>query len=212
MKSLFKKHLVLIIIFSVLIFITLILFIVALSLKDTTEVEIRIAPSSATVTIDGKEYQNGTFRISSGNHQVKIEKAGFEAKEFSFNTAETTKVYSYLIETDGSYNWYLNHQDDALLLTSIGDYESHLKSASYAKKYPISTILPIIYANYDEAYNYTEYRIDGGEFPGCNSDFCIKITDTTGGNYDAAIQKLKETNFNPGDYQIIYEYTPIEEL
>lgn len=212
MKSFIKSHPLLVIVFSVLIFITGVLFITALSLKDTSEIELRIAPSSATVTIDGKPYENGTFRISTGVHTIKIEKSGFTTKEYTFDTTKTDKIYDYLLENDGGYTWYLNHKEDALLLTSIGDYLTTLESTKYTSEYPVSTVLPIIYAHYDEDYNYTEYRIDGGSFTGCDTDFCIKVTDTTGGNLDAAKQKIRDAGYNPDDYQILYELTPIQSL
>ena len=54
--------------------------------------------------------------------------------------------------------------------------------------------------------------IDGGMFDGCEGTFCLKITDTTGGNYERAIQMIKEKGFNPDDYEIIYENKPITPL
>lgn len=212
MKKFIKKYPILTLVFITLILITSILFITALSLKDTTEIEIRVAPSSATILIDGKTYQNGKFRISTGSHSVEIKKDGFTTKNFTFDTSSSDKLYSYILEEDGGYSWYLNHKEDALLLTSIGDYESKLEAANYNSKYPIMASLPVIYANYDDNYHYTEYRIDGGSFTGCNTDFCLKITDTTGGNYESAIQKIKDLGFNPEDYTILYEYTPIQNL
>ena len=177
---------------------------------NTTEIEIAVAPASATILIDNKTYQNGNVRIPSGKHSVKIEKEGFNTNEFTFDTENTNKLYAYILEKDNGYTWYLNHQEDDILLAKIGSYLSSIEAANYQNKYPISLSLPIIYANYDKDYNYTEYRIDGGSFDACNSDFCIKITDTTGGNYEAALQKIRDAGFNPEDYQILYEYKPIE--
>lgn len=212
MKNFIKKYPLLFAIFSILITITVALVIVVVSLKNTAEIEIRIAPLSATVLIDNKPYENGNFHISSGEHQVKISKDGFTTKEYSFNTDTTNKLYDYLLESNGSYDWYLTHEEDALLLTSIGDYESKLISETYNSKHPIINKLPIIYANYDADYNYTEYRIDGGSFTNCETDFCLKITDTTGGNYENAKQMIKDAGFNPDDFQILYEFTPIQAL
>lgn len=210
MKAFIKKYPFLVISLTIGTIVAIVLFVTALSLKDTTEIEIRVAPISATILIDGKSYQNGTFRIPSGTHNIKIEKPGFTTKEFVFDTNTSDKLYTYLVETDGGYNWYLSHKEDSLLLTSIGDYESNINSENYTKKYPVVQILPIIYANYDKEYNYTEYRIDGGSFSDCKTDFCLKITDTTGGNYSSALQKIKDGGFNPDDYQILYEYKPIK--
>ena len=212
MKNLLRKHPFICLSFGGLLILTIILFVTALSIKNTTEIELRIAPISATVLIDGKPYQNGKFRIESGEHQLHIEKTGFNTKDYSFNTDTTTKIFDYLTETNGGFSWYLDHEEDAILLTSIGDYKSSLLANSYNSKNPIISALPIIYAHYDQNYNYTEYRIDGGTFTDCDSDFCLKITDTTGGNLENAKDKIREAGFNPDDYQILYEYKPIQEL
>ena len=188
------------------------LIVMAIQYNQTTEVEILIAPASATTLVDGKEYKNGTYRLSNGEHIIKITKENFTPKEFNFNTKDTKKVYAYLIETDGSMNWYLNHEDDALILTQIGSYEADIEEAKYAEENPIIDKFPIVYANYDENLNYTEYRIDAGSFEKCKSDFCIKVTDTTGNNLDAAKKLLKENDIDPEKYEILYEYTPIQEL
>lgn len=97
--------------------------------------------------------------------------------------------------------------------TQLTDSQAAYEEAkTYSEAHPIMAGLPIIYAHYDANYNYTEFRIDGGEFSGCKTNFCLKITDTTGGNYDAALEKIRESGFNPEDFQILYEYTPIKEL
>lgn len=197
-----------------LIVITIIIVSVAaiFSLIITREVEIKIAPLSATTTIDGKVYQNGKHRLFIGTHHVKIEKSGFETKEFDFDPASSSKLYAFILENGGAYDWYLTHSEDSTLLTQIGSYNNTIEAQEYTSKNQIINSLPIIYANYDKDYNYTEYRIDGGSFDGCDTDFCLKITDTTGGNLDAAKQKIKDAGFNPDSYQILYEYKPIQNL
>ena len=109
-------------------------------------------------------------------------------------------------------DWYLSHEEDQMILNTIGGEQAVRESQEYSKNYPISTILPIIYADYDKEWNYTEYRIDGGDFDECSKDFCVKITDVTGGNEDAAMQKIRDSGFNPDDYEVIYSYEPMTPL
>ncbi len=79
----------------------------------------------------------------------------------------------------------------------------------YREQYPIVSLLPISVVEVDkETYTMKEYRIDVGEFTDCKTDFCLKITDMTGGNQAAAHDKLRENGYNPDDYEIIYEYKP----
>ena len=76
-SSLVKKYPLVVAGLVFLIFFTIILVISAFNIHDTAEVEILVAPASATVKIDDKVYDNGTFRIPVGEHSVYIEKEGF---------------------------------------------------------------------------------------------------------------------------------------
>ena len=209
-----EKNLVLI---SIITFLTISILAVAYaifhSFKSST-LEILVAPESATITLNDKEIKNGIYHLYPGDYEIIIKKENFESKTFNIKLEknETKKLYTYLLEKDGSYSWYINNRSDALLLNKIGAYESSISSSSYLESYPISKVLPIIYASYDESYNYTEFRIDGGFFDECEKNFCLKISDTTGGNYEAALEKIREKNFNPSDYKIIYVETPIVPL
>lgn len=107
---------------------------------------------------------------------------------------------------------FINRPSNQSSVELTDSQKAYEEAKSYSNNHPIIEKLPIIYANYDAQYNYTEYRIDGGEFEGCKTNFCLKITDTTGGNYEAALNKIREAGFNPNDFQILYEYQPIEKL
>ena len=182
--------------------------------RKSATLEILVAPTSARIVINDKDYQNGTYKFEPGNMVATISKAGFTTKTVNFvlNEHQVTKLYVYLLEEGGGYDWYLEHAEDAKILSKIGDTEADYKSEQYRKKYPVSTVLPIVYANYDKEWNYTEYRIDGGQFDGCKTDFCIKITDVTGGNYENAIEQIENKGYSLDDYQILYEQKPITPL
>lgn len=209
MKKYFQKYPILTIGLLILALITIGLVITAIYFQNNAQVEILYTPTSAKLTIDGKEYQNGTFNLPRGELQVTIEKDGFKTKSFTFNSNINSKLYTYLEQNDGSYSWYTSHPEDSTILTTIGDFLADQTADIYNKENPIVSKLPIIYANYDENYNYTEFRIDGGSFNDCESDFCLKVTDTTGNNLEHAKELIREAGFNPDNYQILYEYTPI---
>ncbi|MDQ5951424.1 MAG: hypothetical protein QG639_705, partial [Patescibacteria group bacterium] len=50
------------------------------------KIELRYAPSIATVTIDDKEYKNGTVYLKQGKHIFKAELEGFKTESFDFDT------------------------------------------------------------------------------------------------------------------------------
>lgn len=110
---------------------------------------------------------------------------------------------------------------------SLGDYKVSFTTKIYSfdaakvnrtqnfkqfNHYPIYHDLPLIYAKYDQNYNYTEFRIDAGKFKKCQRNFCLKVTDTTGNNLENAKQLLREKSYDPSDYEIIYKYKPIQAL
>ena len=187
---------------------------IILDYKRTAKLDILVAPLSAEILVDGEKYENGVHEFEPGEVRVMISKEGFIAKEMNveLKANETVKLYTYLMPVDGSLDWYLNHEEDQMILNSIGDAKANEDSKIYTIDNPIVEVLPIIYANYDEDWNYTEFRVDGGEFDECDEDFCLKITDTTGGNYDFALSLVREKGFELSDYEIIYEYKPIVPL
>lgn len=182
--------------------------------RKSATLDILVAPSSATIKINDQKYENGTYRFEPTTLSYEISKEGFSTKSgtLELKDGETVKLYMYLIPENGSLDWYLKHEDDQMILNSIGDAEAHRDSTAYLLANPVIQALPIIYANYDENWDYTEFRVDGGTFENCTKDFCLKITDTTGGNYENAVKKIREAGFDPQNYEIIYEYKPIVEL
>ncbi len=211
-----KQRRILVIIISIIFALLLIGAIIAaiINSKYSATLDLLVAPRDATILIDGKPYKNGQYNFEPGEITVNISMDGFtsEEQQLTLKAGETTKYYTYLIPTDGSLDWYLEHEDDMMLMNTIGDANAALDSNEYLEENPIVEVLPIIYANYDKDYNYTEFRVDGGKFDNCKESFCLKITDTTGGNREHALELIREKGFNPDDYEIIYEYDPIKPL
>ena len=85
------------------------------------------------------------------------------------------------------------------------NFDPRAASESYTEKYPIIKDLPIVVAEYDAEYNYTEYRIDGGKDSLCSENFCLYVTDYTGAGLDAARQTIKDKGYNPDDFEIHYD-------
>ena len=187
---------------------------VIINAKYSATLDILVAPSMAKVKVNGKEYKNGTYRMEPGELTAEIVMEGFESKTIPVNlvAGNTTKLYTYLLPADGSYEWYLEHPEEQMLLNTIGDARAAEEGRVYAAANPIVEVLPIVVAKYDEKWNYTEYRVDGGDFDECEKEFCLRITDTTGGNYEAALASIREKGFKPEDYEIIYQYKPIVPL
>lgn len=68
---------------------------------------------------------------------------------------------------------------------------------------PVFTVLPIEMSYYNDDYSvYTSYSIETRIED--KKQVIIVINDNTGGNYEAALKKLRESNINPDNYKIEY--------
>ncbi len=204
-----------IIVFIAIVAISIIFFII--DSQKTATLHTIIAPSFAKMNIDGKTYPiNKDIRFKPGEYTVTIIANDFETQERKLNLQEhqTTTLALYLNPEEGDpFNWYETHDEEYSYYLSAANYLANESAANYAAKYPIVTAIPFTVVEVDPVtYDWTEYSVTGGNFDGCKTDFCVKITDTTGGNREKALQKIREKGFNPDDYQILYEYTPIEPL
>lgn len=202
---------------AILAFIAVVIWIIVLFFQDlgrSATLDILIAPSSAKVEINNQIYKTKkTYRFEPGEYVAEISAEGFQTKEenIALQAGETTKLYIYLIPEDGDMSWYAKHPEEDMILTSIGSWAAQDKSSTYLEAHPIANILPIEVVEVDpKTYDWTEYRIDGGQFAECKSDFCLKITDSTGGNRKNALEKIRAKGYQPEDYEIIYEYTPVK--
>lgn len=215
-----KRNVQIAIIGTIVAFIVLVIAAIILFIQDTKRtatLEITVAPSFAKVEIDGKTYKtSGVERLEPGHYSVKVSADDFTPKEteIDLTNGETTQLMLALMPTDGSMQWYIDHPSEMMILNTIGDAEALKTANNYHELYPISKALPIIVVEVDKTtYAWTEYRIDGGTFEGCkNKDFCVKITDSTGGNKDTAYAKIRASGYNPDDYEVIYEYVPVQPL
>lgn len=214
------KRVKLITIIASLILIVFVIAIVVITIansRKTATLETKIVPLSATITIQEKKYRpNQNYKFEPGEMTATISAEGYQSKEVPLNLkdGETTTLAVALYAADGTYSTYcqsITYDKECQLFEEIMQIQSTQAAAEYAAQYPVSTMLPLNVVEVDPTtYDWTEYRIDCGYFEECkNPDFCIKITDTTGGNREKALQKIRDGGFNPNDYEIIYEYVPV---
>ncbi len=72
------------------------------------------------------------------------------------------------------------------------------------KEYPLATSLPIDIEYYVNGHGeYVHYTITN-QFNE-SDDYTVLITDYTGGNYEPALERIRNLGFNPDDYEIEYK-------
>lgn len=207
-----RLHLSQIVIVSIVIITVIAAIITVFLLSDShndSSIEILVAPESARIQVGNKTYKNGQHKLPSGSYHVVISKDGFITQELDIELIQgkTTRLLACLNEENGSYDWYNSNADDRQLCTSIGDQEAEEIQNQLLEEYPISTIIPIRVIEYD-GVTYTNFRIDINQSENCHTEFCLQITDFTGGNEQRAYDVILEKGYNPSDYEIIYTFDP----
>ena len=180
---------------------------------DKTLISVNVAPTQATITIDGQEYHNGTYEFAPGQYQANIAADGFESKTLDFNveSSKTTPISTYLVNKKEGMDYYENSAADLQVLGSLSEPEAQEFMQRYNKKLTIRDYLPI-----DATYNAGPMRgetkndlqpqtiTDGSTDSRCSKAFCLKVT---GRNIDQ--QTISDTisnlGYNINDYEVIYD-------
>lgn len=183
----------------------------------TATVSINVAPEQATITLNGREYENSqSYDLLPGNYHVRISMDGMQAKEYdiTLDTNDFARIWTYLVDASGGFNYYLSHPQDFNILTEVAaddDQAAQDFITEYHQKISFQDLLPIDYDAYTDDYAYyTQYHIYYDyDNDNCPKILCLIIEDNTGGNEQAAKDKIKELGYNPDDYNLDYQYTPI---
>lgn len=185
--------------------------------QQTASIDIQVTPIDATISINGKNYENLTsHNMLPGDYHVVISMDGMQEKELDFTLEKDGfyKLQAYLLDENGGFDYYLNHPGDELILSEIADDK---KSKEFVKKYEKATSilneLPIEYDSYtpDFAF-YTQFKIAYSDKEDCPKVACLDVIDSTGNSEEAAIQLIRDKGFNPDDYEITYIYKPLESI
>jgi hypothetical protein len=175
-------------------------------------VDVLVSPTTATVKIGEKTYENGRHDLAPGNYHVEISLEEFNTytDDITINPGDNYELYITLDKTVDSAQWYAERPDEDRLYTSISDKNYEKDSRTFAKNNPVVDILPYHCTKYENNYaTYIEYRIDY-KISDDGQNAILLIKDITGDNKKRALQYIREHGHNPDDYQIEYSYTPRE--
>lgn len=181
--------------------------------QKSATIQIIVAPTTATVKIDGHQFKTeDTVHYYPGNFTAEISATGFTSQTLDLELVADQEAHLYIAlePTADNADYYEQHLIDANRRQAVYDASYQLGSDEYATKYPIVTILPYSYSAEDQFGDPIGYRIDYGKFDNCISDFCLQITGYLKSNLEEAKNYIKSKGFNPDDYQILFNYTPIE--
>ena len=167
-------------------------------------ISVFVTPVNAKITIDGEEFKNGEYRISSGKKKVSISADGFESidEEIDVKSWHSFRLHRYLKPSDGDYSRYLKSSDSYSILNSLSDLDKEAKDflSKSNQKMTISDILPIVET--DEGVFYRVYLDEGNS--NCLEFFCLKI-ETNADSLDGLKHLVSSYGYNLDDYSYYKE-------
>ena len=176
---------------------------------------IYVAPSDATISIDGQEYTNGVYRFYPGTITAEIRRDGFEPKTqtLELQNGRVTELFTYLTEEGGNFNWYVSHDEDLSILRQISsddasllfleDYDQKLAKAEQIKNAPD---LPYTAQDSDGNIISVVYAERGNYCPYSSVKPCVIITKKIGdASYNLGLDLLREHGYDPDYFNIIYQ-------
>ncbi len=174
----------------------------------TVSIDIYVAPSDAIIELNGKKYDNfASYNLMPGEYHVSISMDGMKTKEYDLALENDgfARIWEYLVDDDGSLNYYLENPDEISILTKFSDDEEVKKVIEYYDKVvSIRDALPLEYYDRSDPDNSVGVFVEEDMNECVDKILCLVIY---GGekNRDIALGLIKEAGYNPDDYGIRFE-------
>ena len=198
-----KRTFLLGLIFVPIVVVLVIVVILTTLLAKNAELILLVAPSTATLKIDGHKVASGSIKLRAGSHTLVISGEGFEEKQIDFEIAkhETKSINAYA-GNDNNFEYYLKHDTEIDRLALVADEEAIKFINNYRKSKTILELLPIVVA---KEYGTKSSTLSRGDV--CERSYCLKITDDNADLRKEMEAKIVELGYDPENYEIIYERT-----
>lgn len=193
MQNIDKRKKTLIVCILAIIFIVPIIFAVINALKSATLI-IKIAPETATVTINGEKYTNGEYRLYPGTYEAVISQNGTEKSRTTLNLTSGS--------TERLYECFSEHSDDDLLCFEVNEYLAEKAQQEKFDNEEIFNYTP--YHSYKDGFNIDPYFDE-------NDQVVIRITLISCQKAkqeilkENALEWLKNKGTDLEKYEIIYQ-------
>lgn len=166
--------------------------------KNSAKLHIQVAPSVATITVNGKKQGSGVIAVPPGTYKVTASMQGFASQTQTYKVDKGGEQYYgfALISNDPSTaSWYTNHPGDQTLLAAITGQRYQQQGNQSIQQVPLIQYLPYIGVGF-------EFRVDYGEpLPGTNVPG-IYITAQTQQGYNDALTWIRNKGYDPATLHI----------
>lgn len=171
---------------------------VSLGRLGKTKVQISIAPSVATITLDNKPVNNGVFYLKSGSHRLVASYPNFstESKNFSASDQDLAAISISLNPLNQKAEDFLKANPVyQLQREAVGGQE--LSGRALVNSTPIIKLLPR--TSIDDYY-----RIDYESSPSDKTRARLLISNSSPNGRQNALQWIKQQGYDPAELEIIF--------
>ena len=166
--------------------------------------DIDVAPSSATVSVNGREIDSnkGVKAIDLGMNNITVSADGFKTRVVNLEVTEGSiaKVNVYLEPSDANSDYYVKHPEDFELAKEIGgEYVERIENLT-----SIRSVLPIIKYQYGGLYGKSSEIVIDEDVVSCGKIFCLLITGDFSSNHSLSAELLKGKNYDINNYGVRY--------
>lgn len=196
--------------------------------NQPTTMEFGVAPTAATITVDGDTYTTGVYEnFPVGTHTAEITAPGFESKTVEFTVVEhqANTLFTYLYNLEEGLDYFQRSEADLAILSKVDDPTVQGWLVAYNQAVSIQNELPAtVRFEYNQPYQYTDIDgslvqdsrpatvevelTDGSAMAGCELAFCLWV-DTGFVGRDLAAPfveaQIVEMGYDPSDYYIMYD-------
>ena len=195
------KIVVLIFVGTILVFAGLGLVQLFNNIRYGSSIIIEVAPTDATVTINGNKAKIGKNLANSGTYQIGASREGFEPYTKTIKVGNDEDAYAGLVlypkESEFS-NWYLDNRSEAENAESISGKNSDIVATQNKQNSPLITRLPAIYRPFSIDYGKSK------KYPNDPGKIAIYIKALNPADRQSALRWIENRGFNPADYEIVF--------
>lgn len=179
-------------------------------IEKTSVISFNIVPSDSKIYINQKLCQTTLCDAKPGLNDIKISHDGLKSKTYQLKLKEnnTTTINTFLNTSKQDFSFY-SKKNHSIYLDELKKsshlYKNDIKLQNYLNIMSIIDHLPINYSQ-SSYQNLPFISINiSAEWDKCpHQNFCLNVTDVTGENTELAKQLIRNYNFNPDNYHIIY--------
>lgn len=174
-------------------------------IPKTSTLVVGVGPKDAKILIDGKKYENRTYKMRPGTYHVTIEREGYQTQESEvvLEKGATGEVRACLTTDGGNEDWWHNEGytegENGYYCQAYYDMLARRAQAEMEADNKIFSLMP--YKNYEDGYMIAAQEQEGGKVKVIISLLYCKI-DLQQMSKEMALEWMRGKGLDPETYDI----------